>query len=177
MTRGRTDQEEIAVPFPSRGPSTSVTTRHSWPSRNAFFTPLIRRGAGTTTTANPSPGGLPHEAREHHRLRDGHLLEPHDLWERYIRGALRAKAPGSSRPARAAIRIAMEGRLYPQPKGRQGLPGTPEACTGSTRKGRVESYEIVRPQFEAQAMDTTASTSPCRFPTLGLYTVDAATRS
>jgi hypothetical protein len=41
---------------------------------------------------------------------DGHLVEPPDLWERYLEGGLRAKAPRLV-IADGDIRIAMEGRL------------------------------------------------------------------
>ena len=48
---------------------------------------------------------------------DGHLVEPPDLWERYIDGGLRAKAPRLVTDHNGDTRIALEGRLYPQPEG------------------------------------------------------------
>ena len=105
---------------------------------------------------------------------DGHLLEPHDLWERYIEGALRAKAPRLVKDRQGGVRIAMEGRLYPQPEGKgKGFPGLPEAWYRIDEKGRVESHEIVRPQSRLKAMDTDGIDVAVPFPTLGLYTVDA----
>src|SRR5206468_9991853 len=72
------------------------------------------------------------------------------------------------------IRIAMEGRLYPQPEGTgKGFPRLPEAWYRIDEKGRVESYEIVRPQSRLKAMDTDGIDVAVPFPTLGLYTVDA----
>jgi predicted TIM-barrel fold metal-dependent hydrolase len=105
---------------------------------------------------------------------DGHLLEPHDLWERYLDGALRARAPRLVRDRRGGIRIQMEGRLYPQPEGPgKGFPGLPEAWYGSDDKGRFRSEDIVRPESRLRAMDTEGIDVAVPFPTLGLYTVDA----
>jgi len=70
---------------------------------------------------------------------DGHLLEPHDLWERYIDGALRAKAPRLVKDRHGDTRIEMEGRLYPQPEGKgKGFPGLPEAWYRADDKGRFQ---------------------------------------
>jgi predicted TIM-barrel fold metal-dependent hydrolase len=105
---------------------------------------------------------------------DGHLLEPHDLWERYMPGALRAKAPRLVRDRQGGIRIAMEDRLYPQPDGKgKGFPGLPEAWYAIDDKGRVKSHEIVQPESRLKAMDTDGIDVAVPFPTLGLYTVDA----
>jgi uncharacterized protein len=105
---------------------------------------------------------------------DGHLLEPHDLWERYLPGELRARAPRLVKDRQGGIRIAMEDRLYPQPDGKgKGFPGLPEAWYGIDDKGRVQSHEIVRPQSRLKAMDTDGIDVAVPFPTLGLYTVDA----
>src|SRR5215468_10657197 len=105
---------------------------------------------------------------------DGHLLEPHDLWERYLPTSLRAKAPRLVRDRQGGIRIAMEGRLYPQPEGKgKGFPGLPEAWYAIDAAGRVQSHDIVRPQSRLRAMDTDGIDVAVPFPTLGLYTVDA----
>jgi predicted TIM-barrel fold metal-dependent hydrolase len=105
---------------------------------------------------------------------DGHLLEPHDLWERHIDGPLRAKAPRLVRDRHNDIRIEMEGRLYPKPEGKgKGFPGLPEAWYGTDDKGRFQSHEIVLPQSRLKAMDTDGIDVAVPFPTLGLYTVDA----
>jgi len=105
---------------------------------------------------------------------DGHLLEPHDLWERYLPASLRAKAPRLVRDRQGGIRIAMEGRLYPQPDGKgKGFPGLPEAWYAIDDQGRVHSHDIVRPASRLKAMDTDGIDVAVPFPTLGLYTVDA----
>jgi len=105
---------------------------------------------------------------------DGHLLEPHDLWERHIDGPLRAKAPRLVRDRHNDIRIEMEGRLYPKPEGKgKGFPGLPEAWYGTDDTGRFQSHEIVLPQSRLKAMDTDGIDVAVPFPTLGLYTVDA----
>ena len=105
---------------------------------------------------------------------DGHLLEPHDLWERHMEGALRAKAPRLVRDRHGDIRIEMEGRLYPQVEGKgKGFPGLPEAWYQTDAKGKFRSEDIVRPQSRLKAMDTDGIDIAVPFPTLGLYTVDA----
>ncbi|HXJ82935.1 MAG TPA: amidohydrolase family protein [Candidatus Methylomirabilis sp.] len=105
---------------------------------------------------------------------DGHLLEPHDLWERYMDGALRARAPKLVKDRHGDIRIAMEGRLYPQPDGPgKGFPGLPGAWYSTDDKGRFRSEDIVRPESRLRAMDTDGIDVAVPFPTLGLYTVDA----
>lgn len=105
---------------------------------------------------------------------DGHLLEPHDLWERYIEGALRAKAPRLVKDRQGGIRILLEGRLYPQPDGKgKGFPGLPDFWYRSDDQGRFRSEEIVLPQSRLKAMDGEGIDIAVPFPTLGLYTVDA----
>lgn len=104
---------------------------------------------------------------------DGHLVEPHDLWERYIDGALREKAPRLVRDGHGDIRIALEGRLYPQPEGKgRGFPGLPEAWYRPEGNG-FRSQPVIRPQSRLTAMDSEAIDIAVPFPTLGLYTVDA----
>jgi hypothetical protein len=51
--------------------------------------------------------------RSNHRLRRP-LVEPPDLWERYIDGGLRAKAPRLVADRNGDTRIALEGRLSPE---------------------------------------------------------------
>ncbi len=105
---------------------------------------------------------------------DGHLLEAHDLWERRIHGALRAKAPRLVRDRHGDTRIELEGRLYPQVEGKgKGFPGLPDAWYRADASGRFHSEEIVRPESRLRAMDTDGIDVAVPFPTLGLYTVDA----
>jgi uncharacterized protein len=104
---------------------------------------------------------------------DGHLVEPHDLWERYIEGALREKAPRIVKDNKGDIRIALEGRLYPQLEGNgKGFPGLPEAWYRPEGNG-FQSQEVVTPQARLKAMDSEGIEIAVPFPTLGLYTVDA----
>ncbi len=109
---------------------------------------------------------------------DGHLLEPHDLWERYLEGALRAKAPRLVRDRHGDIRIAMEGRLYPQPEGKgKGFPGLPEIwyqTDATDASGRRTSSGPSRGSGRWTPM---ASTSPSRFPPSGSTPWTRATRS
>ena len=44
---------------------------------------------------------------------DGHLVEPPDLWQHYLEGGLRAKAPRLVADRNGGTRIALEDRLYP----------------------------------------------------------------
>jgi hypothetical protein len=105
---------------------------------------------------------------------DGHLVEPPDLWERYIEGGLRTKAPRLVTANNGDIRIALEGRLYPQPEGYgQGFPGLPLAWFRRDQGGRFHSEEIISPQSRLAAIDREGIDIAVPFPTLGLYTVDA----
>jgi uncharacterized protein len=104
---------------------------------------------------------------------DGHLVEPPDLWEHYLDGGLRAKAPRLA-IADGDIRIAMEGRLYPQPQGNgKGFPGLPTAWYRPDEAGRLHAQELISPQSRLAAMDQEGIDIAVPFPTLGLYTVDA----
>ena len=105
---------------------------------------------------------------------DGHLVEPHDLWERYIDGGLRAKAPRLVADRKGDTRIALEGRLYPQPEGNgKGFPGLPDAWFRRGGDGRFDSQPAISPQARLAAMDREGIDIAVPFPTLGLYTVDA----
>jgi uncharacterized protein len=107
---------------------------------------------------------------------DGHLVEPPDLWERYLDGGLRAKAPRLV-IANGDIRIAMEGRLYPQPEGNgKGFPGLPTAWYRPDDAGRMHAQELISPRSRLAAMDQDGIGIAVPFPTLGLYTVDARDR-
>jgi predicted TIM-barrel fold metal-dependent hydrolase len=104
---------------------------------------------------------------------DGHLVEPPDLWESYLDGGLRAKAPRLV-IANGDIRIAMEGRLYPQPEGNgKGFPGLPTAWYRPDDAGRLHAQELISPQSRLAAMDQEGIDIAVPFPTLGLYTIDA----
>jgi uncharacterized protein len=104
---------------------------------------------------------------------DGHLVEPHDLWERYLDTSLREKAPRIVKDHLGDIRIALEGRLYPQPDGKgKGFPGLPEAWFKPEGNG-FRSQEIITAQSRLNAMDGEGIDIAVPFPTLGLYTVDA----
>jgi hypothetical protein len=84
---------------------------------------------------------------------DGHLVEPPDLWERYLDGGLRARAPRLV-IADGDIRIAMEGRLYPQPEGNgKGFPGLPTAWYRPDDAGQLHAQELISPQSRLAAMD------------------------
>jgi uncharacterized protein len=105
---------------------------------------------------------------------DGHLVEPHDLWERWMPGPLKARAPRLVKDRYAATRILLEGRLYPQVEGKgKGFPGLPEAWYSIDAGGGVTSHETTRPESRLRAMDTDRIDVAVLFPTLGLYTVDA----
>lgn len=105
---------------------------------------------------------------------DGHLVEPPDLWERYLEGSLKASAPRLVKDRQGGIRILLEGRLYPQAEGKgKGFPGLPEAWYTVDAKGRVTGQDIISPQSRLRAMDTDGIDVAVPFPTLGLYTVDA----
>ena len=105
---------------------------------------------------------------------DGHLLEAPDLWERYLEGNLRQKAPRLIKDRRGEIRISLEGRLYPQPEGKgKGFPGLPESWYKVDWHGRVSPQEIILPTSRLRAMDTDGIDIAVPFPTLGLYVVDA----
>jgi hypothetical protein len=75
---------------------------------------------------------------------DGHLVEPPDLWERYIEDGLRAKAPRLVADRNGDTRIALEGRLYPQPEGNgKGFPGLPAAWFRCDNGGRFHSEPAI----------------------------------
>ena len=85
---------------------------------------------------------------------DGHLVEPHDLWERYIDSGLHAKAPRLVADRNGDTRIALEGRLYPQPEGNgKGFPGLPDAWFRRGGDGRFDSQPAISPQARLAAMD------------------------
>jgi predicted TIM-barrel fold metal-dependent hydrolase len=105
---------------------------------------------------------------------DGHLIEPHDVWERRIPGSLKRAAPRLVKDRHGATRILLEGRLYPQVEGKgKGFPGLPGAWYSIDASGAVSSHEITRPEHRLRAMDTDGIDVAVLFPTLGLYTVDA----
>src|SRR5438874_1711648 len=105
---------------------------------------------------------------------DGHLVEAPDLWERFLEGNLKKKAPRLVRDRAGATRILLEGRLYPQPEGKgKGFPGLPTEWYKIDDGGRVTAEEIILPQSRLRAMDTDGIDVAVPFPTLGLYTVAA----
>ena len=105
---------------------------------------------------------------------DGHLVEAPDLWERFLEGNLKKKAPRLVRDRAGATRILLEGRLYPQPEGKgKGFPGLPTEWYKIDDSGRVTAEEIILPQSRLRAMDTDGIDVAVPFPTLGLYTVAA----
>jgi hypothetical protein len=105
---------------------------------------------------------------------DGHLVEPPDLWERYLEGELRARAPQLVVDRNGGTRIALEGRLYPQPEGNgKGFPGLPSAWYRRDEDGRFHPEPAISPQARLAAMDQEGIDLAVPFPTLGLYTVDA----
>ena len=105
---------------------------------------------------------------------DGHLVEPPDLWQRYLEGGLRAKAPRLVADRNGGTRIALEDRLYPQPEGNgKGFPGLPAGWFRRDEGGRFHAQPAISPQARLAAMDQEGIDIAVPFPTLGLYTVDA----
>ena len=105
---------------------------------------------------------------------DGHLLEAPDLWQRYLEGDLKNKAPRLVKDRKGDTRILLEGRLYPQVEGKgKGFPGLPEAWYKVDQSGRVTHEEVILPTMRLKAMDTEGIDIAVPFPTLGLYVVDA----
>ncbi len=105
---------------------------------------------------------------------DGHLVEPPDLWERYLEGNLKKKAPRLVKDRKGGTRILLEGRLYPQPEGKgMGFPGLPEQWYKVDASGRVTHEEIILPRSRLRDMTAEGIDIGVLFPTLGLYVVDA----
>ena len=105
---------------------------------------------------------------------DGHLVEPPDLWQRYLEGGLRAKAPRLVADRNGGTRIALEDRLYPHPEGNgKGFPGLPAGGFRRDEGGRFHARPAISPQARLAAMDQEGIDIAVPFPTLGLYTVDA----
>jgi predicted TIM-barrel fold metal-dependent hydrolase len=104
---------------------------------------------------------------------DGHLVEAPDLWERYIEGDLKQKAPRLVKDRKGQTRLLLEGRLYPQPEGKgKGFPGFFEHWF-RFENGRAVGEKAISPGSRLEAMDTDGIDIAVPFPTLGLYTVDA----
>lgn len=49
---------------------------------------------------------------------DGHVVEPVDLWERYLDPAYRDRMPRLAKDKRGGLRFSLDGRLWPTPEGR-----------------------------------------------------------
>jgi len=78
---------------------------------------------------------------------DGHLVEPPDLWQRYLEGELSAKAPRLVADRSGGTRIALEDRLYPQPEGNgKGFPGLPVEWFRRDEGGRFHAQPAISPQ-------------------------------
>ena len=99
---------------------------------------------------------------------DMHIVEPPDLWERYIDPAFRAQAPrGWPGPENPSV-LEVAGKVMPR------IAATPAAHyqTMYARKGDRYRRAIERhfdPVSQIEAMDTEGTDVAVLFPTRGLY--------
>src|SRR5919197_584443 len=99
---------------------------------------------------------------------DMHIVEPPDLWERYIDPAFRAQAPrGWSGPENPSV-LEVAGKVMPR------FAATPQAHyqTMYARKGDRYRHAIARhfdPHSQLEAMDVEGIDVAVLFPTRGLY--------
>src|SRR5256712_5622635 len=153
--------------------------------RGSHFRPACRSSASATTTRSPPWRGcgsiaavrLPSEGLPMTRAynvvdADGHILEPLDLWDRYIDPEFRERRPRFVIDENGKERLSVEGKLLGNPRGigslgsvgdRQGVvkPGTLKYAEG--RKGGVDPDRPLR----GMAVER----SPCGllYPSLGLF--------
>src|ERR687883_844643 len=104
-----------------------------------------------------------------------HVMEPSDLWERYIDPAFRERAPRRLTERRWDIRTLVEGEVMAQMPG-----GDWPALTDAEEKALAERYaeEIARnfdPESQVKAMNKEGLDLAILFPTSAMY-VTAFTR-
>ena len=110
-------------------------------------------------------------ARNGFRLIDAemHVMEPTDLWQRYIDPEFKARAPRRLSDRKWDIRTLVEGEVMAQIPG-----GDWPAETGAEEKAMAERYaeEIARdfdPESQIKAMDKEGLDLAILFPTAGMY--------
>ena len=70
---------------------------------------------------------------------DGHVVEPEDLWKRYLDRRFQDRSPQLVRDNSGGLRFMLEGRLWPTPKGRGA--GRPEGIGAFYHPGSPKRRE------------------------------------
>ncbi|MBM3221661.1 MAG: amidohydrolase [Candidatus Rokubacteria bacterium] len=103
---------------------------------------------------------------------DGHVMEPPDMWQRYIDPAFRARAPRVVRRPGDHTRFEVDGHLVPRGAGPNSV-STPMLAAFSART-RERMGEYLAAQYSAtsqvRAMDAGGVEVAYLYPTGGLYT-------
>lgn len=99
---------------------------------------------------------------------DGHVVEPWNLWERYMEEPFKAIGPKMVMDNRGHPRFMVEGKLLPKPEGKGA--GNPFGVNGGGKKGYGEQNpEGLTPELRVKAMDLDGIDVGVLFPTQGLY--------
>lgn len=104
---------------------------------------------------------------------DGHVLEPADLWSRYMDGAFRSRAPRVIEDETGLQRVIIEGRVFPRHHyglngaGSAGAPVVPPAIKSKTyesnKAGGFDGHARLK-DMDLEGIDIVAL-----FPTLGMF--------
>lgn len=104
---------------------------------------------------------------------DGHVLEPPDLWQRYMDGPCRHRAPKLIEDECGLQRLIVEGRVYPRHHyglngaGSAGAPVTPPAIKSKRYEdGKRGGFD---PVARLEDMDVEGIDIVVLFPTLGMF--------